>query len=284
MLLLAGGGGLKSMARRASGGRLASLLEAGVAEVRKRREASRLRAIIDRADPTLTASLLELTELATSWSDNYTKPVDEAYVHANWDHHKVMFELIEGLARRASPTRPPRILEAGMGLGTMTIALSRLNYRVWGIDWDILEVARAQLLSRRLGGFARYFCMSIADTCLFQPDSFDLVFSQGTLEHFDPQALEEALRAQLRLAPYVVISVPSVDWPGTEIGGERRLTTDDWRLALEQLGHEIIELKYYGQGRWHVLAAIKRSGYAPPGGDGTTAAADPSGRSAASGT
>jgi SAM-dependent methyltransferase len=283
MFLLAGGGSLRGLARRALASRMASPLAAGLAEVQKRRRLSRYRRIIRQADPALTVSLLELTDLATPWSDNYTKPVDEAYVQANWQHHKPLFDLIEDLARRASPDRPPRVLEAGMGLGTMALALSRLNYRVWGIDSDVVQVARAQLLSRRLGGFARYFCMSIGDTCLLQPDSFDLVFSQGTLEHFDPQGLDDALRAELRLAPYVVISVPSVDWPGTEIGGERRLTTEDWRLALDQLGHEVLDLKYYGKARWHVLAAIKRRGYLPPEGKATAASAQAA-RNAASAT
>jgi hypothetical protein len=87
MFLLAGGGSLRGLARRALASRMASPLAAGLAEVQKRRRLSRYRRIIRQADPALTVSLLELTDLATPWSDNYTKPVDEAYVQANWQHH-----------------------------------------------------------------------------------------------------------------------------------------------------------------------------------------------------
>jgi SAM-dependent methyltransferase len=222
--------------------------------------------IIEKGDPTVVRCLLEVVDLSTPWSGNYTKPVSEDYVQENWRHHEVMFELIADLARRAAPERTPRVLEVGMGLGTMSIALSRRNYEVVAIDSDPVQVARARNFSRTLGGFARYLCMEIADLKLFAADTFDVAFSQGTLEHFDPSGLREAICQQLRVAPFVVLSVPSVDWPDREIGGERRLTTDEWRVTLESLGHDIIALRYYGRARWHVLAAVQRRGYEPPGG------------------
>lgn len=218
--------------------------------------------------PGLAESLVEIADMSTAWSANYIKYVDEAYVSENERHHRPMFTLVEELARRASPQRPPRLVEAGMGLGTMCIALSRRNYEVTGFDQDALQVARAKHLSNKLGGFARYLCLDIFDLDLLQPDCFDVCFSQGTLEHFGPADLARALHLQLRLAPYVVFSVPSVDWPGKEIGNERRLTRDEWRLAiraasLEPISVEYYGKEYYGKAKAHVLAAVAMPSVTP---------------------
>jgi len=209
-------------------------------------------------DPGLAAVLVGLADLSTPWSGNYTKPVDEDYVQANYRNHRPVFDLVEKLARKAAAGRPPRLLEVGMGLGTMCILLSRRNFDVTGIDQDALQVARAKQLCRQLGGFARYLCMDLFDLEMLQPDSFDVAFSQGTLEHFGPSEVALALRAQLHVAPFVAFSVPSVDWPGKEVGDERRLTTEEWEVAIRAAGLEPLSLEYYGDARWHVLAAVAR--------------------------
>ncbi|HWO73944.1 MAG TPA: methyltransferase domain-containing protein [Dehalococcoidia bacterium] len=209
-------------------------------------------------DPGLAAVLVGLADLSTPWAGNYTKAVDEEYVQANYRHHKPVFDLVEKLAGKAAPGRPPRILEVGMGLGTMCILLSRRNFEVTGIDQDALQVARAKQLCRRLGGFARYLCMDLFDLGMLQANSFDVAFSQGTLEHLGPSEVVRALQVQLHVAPYVVFSVPSVDWPGKEVGDERRLTTEEWDTTIRAAGLEPLSLEYYGDARWHVLAAIGR--------------------------
>jgi 2-polyprenyl-3-methyl-5-hydroxy-6-metoxy-1,4-benzoquinol methylase len=250
----------------------AGMLEQHVADLEKRVEPMRgqLAEIMARlpargtgtstGDAALAAALVSLADMTTAWSANYTKPLDEAYVQENQRNHQRLFDVIEELAQRAAPGRPPRLLEVGMGLGAMCIALSRHNYEVTGIDQDALQVARAKQLSREIGGFARYLSMDVFDMGLFREDSFDVAFSQGTMEHFGPAEMARALAEQLRVAPCVVFSVPSVDWRYARVGDERRMTTDEWRVALAACGLEPIVLEYYGEGRAHALVATGRPG------------------------
>lgn len=211
------------------------------------------------ATPGLSEVMVDLADLSSDWSENYTKQADLAYVAENRRHHQPLFDLIEKLTQDVAHDHIPRALEVGMGLGTMCVALSLRNFDVTGMDFDPVLVARARRLGQELGGFARYLGLDVLDLTLFQPNCWDIAFSQGTMEHFGPSDFERALRAQLHVAPYVVFSVPSVEWPHPEVGHERRLTTDEWRAALRACGCEPLYLDYYGQARWHVLAAVGRS-------------------------
>jgi hypothetical protein len=140
----------------------------------------------------------------------------------------------------------------------MAIAFSREHYSVYAIDFDPLFIAKAQRLQERVGGFARFIAMDIAQLPLWKDSSFDVAFSQGTLEHFHPDAVAEALHRQLDVARYVVLSVPSVDWPSREFGNERKLGIEEWTSLIEGAGLAIETISYYGEERWHLQAVVSR--------------------------
>jgi 2-polyprenyl-3-methyl-5-hydroxy-6-metoxy-1,4-benzoquinol methylase len=134
--------------------------------------------------------------------------------------------------------------------------LSRRNYEVTAIDSDPLMVLRAQHLAAHLGGYARVQCLDLRDLAPIRDGWFDVVFSQGTIEHFDNAGIRGLLEEQLRVGRYVVFSVPSLHWPTRDFVNERKMTTDEWKVVLQDLDAELLHLSYYHRGDYHVLAAL----------------------------
>jgi hypothetical protein len=125
-------------------------------------------------------------------------------------------------------------------------------------------VLRAQHISSHLGGYARIQCLDLRQLDAIADAWFDVVFSQGTLEHFDNAAIRELLDAQLRIGRYVVFSVPSVFWPTRDFVNERKMSLDEWKTVLQSVDADLLHLAYYHRGDLHVLAALARSGRSGP--------------------
>jgi SAM-dependent methyltransferase len=197
------------------------------------------------------------------WLSEYANLLSEEWVAKNLEHHRDFVQLVEELAQRAAGGRTPRLLEAGAGSAAFSLALSRRNYDVTAVDSDPLMVLRAQHISAHLGGYARIQCLDLRDLDPFQDGYFDVVFSQGTFEHFDNASIRALLDPQLRVGRYVVLSVPSLHWPTRDFVNERKMTTDEWKVLLQQLDAELLHLSYYHPGDFHVLAALARTPEGP---------------------
>jgi SAM-dependent methyltransferase len=231
----------------------------------------RLRGLRQPAQPPPVQRLIDeavraVTELARSrirpdhpWLTEYANLLSEDWVAMNLEHHRDFVQLVEELAQRAAGGRTPRLLEAGAGSAAFSLALSRRNYDVTAVDSDPLMVLRAQHISSHLGGYARIQCLDLRDLEPFRDGFFDVVFSQGTLEHFDNASIRALLDQQLRVGRYVVFSVPSNHWPTRDYLNERKMTTDEWKVLLQQMDAELLHLSYYHPGDMHVLAALART-------------------------
>ena len=193
------------------------------------------------------------------WLTEYENGLSEDWLVENMEHHRELVQMVEEFAQRAAGGRTPRLLEAGAGSAAFSLMLSRRNYAVTAIDSDPLMVLRAQYISAHLGGYARIQCLDLRDLEPFRDDFFDVVFSQGTFEHFDNAAIYALLDQQLRVGRYVVFSVPSVHWPTRDFVNERKMTADDWKVLLQEVDAELLHLSYYRPGDLHVLVALTRS-------------------------
>ena len=193
------------------------------------------------------------------WLSEYSNLLSERFITDNMEHHIRFVELVEELAHTAAAGRTPRLLEAGAGSAAFALAFSRRNFDVTAVDNDPLMVLRAQHIAGRLGGYVRILCMDLADLALLAPRSFDVVFSQGTFEHFDNDTIVAYLNQQLHVGCYVVFSVPSLFWPNRDFLNERKMTTDEWKVILERVDADLLHLSYYHKGDLHVLAALTRS-------------------------
>lgn len=182
---------------------------------------------------------------SSSWGEYYSEDISEADLLGNINHHKHFISLIEEYAHKASEKRVPKLVEVGIGTATMSIYFSRQKYQVLGLDNDINVIFNAINTNKRLGGHANFVMLDANSLNLFKNKYFDVAFSQGTLEHFDNEGLIKILSKQLETAKYVVFSVPSIHYPKREFGNERKMTTEEWEVILNDGGFNIEKLEYY---------------------------------------
>jgi SAM-dependent methyltransferase len=159
----------------------------------------------------------------TNWRDYYN---DErltsrwGYIASILYHALFLFSII----RR----HPKCTLEVGCGRGFHSIFLSYFVHSVIGIDTNKEVIALARQCNIRFHGKARFQLID-GHRIPFRDNSFDIVFSQGLLEHFSDKDMTNFVDEWLRLAPVCVVSVPSVEYGAREFGNERLLTTGEYQ-------------------------------------------------------
>jgi SAM-dependent methyltransferase len=191
------------------------------------------------------SKMQEQLEKNASWSEFYHMEVSEQFLNDNVAFHKEFVELIVAYARKSSGGRVPKLLEVGLGTATFSIHFSRNAYDCVGIDNDPHIILKSLETNRSLGGYSRFLLIDALDLDLLKDGYFDVAFSQGTLEHFDNETMTRLLSKQLKVARYVVFSVPSPQWPGREFGNERKISVEEWRVLLESGGFNVLHLDYY---------------------------------------
>ena len=186
----------------------------------------------------------------------YSGDITEEDLVNNIRYHEFFIELIKKYSELSAASRPARIMEVGLGNGTMSIYFSRdCNYDVYGIDNDIHVLNHNRKINKNLGGHAKFMLVDAFDLDLFQKKFFDVSFSQGTLEHFDNSSIIQLIHKQLEVSKYVLFSVPSLNWPTREFGNERKMSLEDWKVILKNDGFNVVELEYY-KDDLHIVAVI----------------------------
>src|SRR5665647_1328643 len=199
---------------------------------------------IEELNSTFSAEFNKKNIFKTSWGEYYNEDVTEGDLIGNINHHKHFISLIEEYAQKAS-NGIPKLLEVGLGTATMSIYFSRQQYDVLGIDNDINIIYNAIDTNKRLGGHANFVLIDANYLDILKNSSFDIAFSQGTLEHFGNDGIIRMLSKQLEVAKYVVFSVPSINYPKSEFGNERKMTIEDWEVILKSGGFNIVKIEYY---------------------------------------
>ncbi len=115
------------------------------------------------------------------------------------------------LFKKVLPKGNKKILELGCGSAKQLIYFAKeFGYEVSGIDYseNSVAIAKANLETANVKG--TILCENMFETSL-GIESFDIVYSQGLIEHFDN--LEEAINAHLRLLKKggtLLITVPNI--------------------------------------------------------------------------
>ena len=151
------------------------------------------------------------------------------------------------------------ILEVGIGSGMHTILLSLLGFEITGIDNDEEILKSAKKYNREWGGKAKFLKMDGFDL-KFPSKNFDLVISQGLLEHFTDKEIGQLLKQQLRVGKEVVISVPSIGYPNQDYGNERLMKKEKWLdiIKKELPAVKVLKAEYDGGRVDHILYFIFR--------------------------
>jgi len=107
-------------------------------------------------------------------------------------------ELMSYLSALGRPARRGKALDFGCGAGRCTQALAEHFETVWGVDISpaMIELARRY---NRFGDRCRYRLNESDDLRLFEGASFDLIYSNITLQHIRPRPMRSYLAEMIRL-------------------------------------------------------------------------------------
>lgn len=162
-------------------------------------------------------------------------------------------QLVELICEKKTALRNARILEVGCGKGNEIIQLAKKGEACVGLDFS--ESAMAWMQTRLAKeGLRMPLVRGDARNLPFNMDSFDLVFSQGVLEHFaTPGEVLQEQRHVMRNGGIIVIEVPNKwnfytiykkilmamkRWPP---GWETEYSPRDLKNLLRQNGFEVLD-------------------------------------------
>jgi len=141
-------------------------------------------------------------------------------------------------------TKPTKILEIGCGPADHTVFLTsflkKTSFSVLDNDPGIVK----WLKEKYQGSLNVLFC-DITDTnkikkLNLKENSFDVVYSQGLMEHFEEKEFKKIIENFLPYAKKTVFSVPSNQYPQKDFGNEILRT----KKELETLLSHIPNIKY----------------------------------------
>lgn len=162
-------------------------------------------------------------------------------------------QLIELICEKLPELRGTRILEVGCGKGNELVQLAKRGAACFGLDFS--ESAMAWMLARLTKeGMRMPLVRGDARNLPFDIESFDLVFSQGVLEHFtNPGDVLQEQRRVMRNGALIVIEVPNKwnlytiykkilmalkRWPP---GWETQYSPRELKGLLRQNGFEVLD-------------------------------------------
>ncbi|NTV52822.1 MAG: class I SAM-dependent methyltransferase [Candidatus Firestonebacteria bacterium] len=169
------------------------------------------------------------------------------------------------------------ILELGCGpAGDALNLAAQRNFQVYGLDFSTQALAQAAAGARVLGRSLELVRGDVRRTP-FAAEKFDLVFSQGLLEHFpDPDPVWREMQRIIKPGGYAVVDVPQTwnpytlakawhackgDWPW---GWETHYTVADLRRAARGHGFRLLAARGYGyRGGWGDVTDLARRGLQP---------------------
>jgi 2-polyprenyl-3-methyl-5-hydroxy-6-metoxy-1,4-benzoquinol methylase len=183
-----------------------------------------------------------------SWGDYYEGAGGVEYL---LDHIAIHKEFIAEILNR----RPSAALEAGCGSAIMSVFLAMAGVKVTACDRDDAVLAMAARTAERWNAHLDIVKADIM-SMNFKTDGFDVVFSQGVLEHMTDEQIRRASIEALRVAPVFVFSVPGHYYKHKDFGDERLLNAPEWRRILGSAGK--LELRPYYFRRTKRNALMKR--------------------------
>ena len=103
-----------------------------------------------------------------------------------------------------------KVLEAGCGTGLMAGYLQKIGLDVTALDLSkkVLDYAKEIALSSKVITPCKYEVGNILHL-KYRPQTFDVAYSNGVLEHFNDEEIIQTLKEQMKIAKYVVFGIPS---------------------------------------------------------------------------
>jgi SAM-dependent methyltransferase len=143
---------------------------------------------------------------------------------------------------------PPggRVLDVGCGAGIYSSLLAHHGYAVTGVDEEPRIVALAREMNDYLRAPAVFDVGNAFDLSRWH-GAFDLAYSLGVVEHFDPDVTVRLIHEQARCARRVLVAIPTKH---TRLSGEptdeRPYTRPQFERLLTRGGLRLLESFVYG--------------------------------------
>lgn len=163
-----------------------------------------------------------------------------------FDRSLILRELVTQIRRVVSP--PATILEVGCGSGLTSVLLASMGYRVTAVDMNTQLVERIKLFEITFPNLVSIQADMFRTD--FNAKTFDIVFSQGVLEHYTDGDIVRALVEQRRIAQIIVVDVPNGRGKIGDYGDERLIFPAEWRKLILASGLTIINENARGMSRW----------------------------------
>lgn len=140
---------------------------------------------------------------------------------------------VEEVARLLSPGM--RVLEVGSGTGVLGWPIAQAGVKVVSLDNDQGILDMAKINARVLGADIEYV-FGDAFHLPYTDGDFDVVFSEGLLEHYSDEEIKALVLEHKRVGRVVVVSVPLKGCKDPAFGNERWLSIEGWVKRLRPLG------------------------------------------------
>lgn len=183
-----------------------------------------------------------------SWGDFYDGAGSVDYF---LDHIAIHKDFLKEILER----HPKKILEAGCGSAIMSVFFSKMGLAATACDRDEEVLKKAAVTARRWDAKVVFLNKDLLSLD-FPRDTFDLIFSQGVLEHMDNETIRNSCREILKAGKEFIFSVPSEYYRHQDFGDERLLSAREWGRILKGIGR--LELKPYYECRTKRNLLIKR--------------------------
>jgi 2-polyprenyl-3-methyl-5-hydroxy-6-metoxy-1,4-benzoquinol methylase len=123
-------------------------------------------------------------------------------------------------------------IEAGCAEGLASIYLTHLGYDITALDINEKLINKGRAANEYLRGKVNFLTGDLfhIDTL---SERYDFAFSQGVLEHFEPEQIALLLDKQLKIARRVIFSVPSIRQSQRDFGDENLWSYKEWVQILK---------------------------------------------------
>lgn len=164
------------------------------------------------------------------------------YVDYKIKNKKKLINLIKKYSKRK------KIMEAGSGTGIISTYMASLGYDVTEVDIDDKILNLAKDISKKYikKGEPRFVKKDLLELD-FKSKEFDVIFSNGVLEHFSDEDIKKILKNELEQSSFVIVGVPTTFFNQNEAlhGDERFLKLSYWRNIFKSSNAIILEEKSY---------------------------------------
>lgn len=181
------------------------------------------------------------------WYDLYLEEIKlkkdlSHYVDYKIKNKKKLINLIKKYAKNK------KILEAGSGTGIISTYMASIGYDVTELDINdkILKLAKDISENYIKKGRPKFIKKDLFKMN-FKNNEFDVIFSNGVLEHFSDEEIKKILSLELEQAKYVIVGIPTRFFKPEEAmhGDERYLKIKYWRNLFDSVDATILEETSY---------------------------------------